>query len=162
MCVYVTVRRLRVNSGQWTVVRPVAVWSRVWARRVGQDAPRGDDDRPPLFLLAHAPFALGALDVLDCLQRQGKGDEWCQGQQHPLVLGSESLPSQGRFKSLPFGDSYLNDSVQVLSRCGHCIDNWCRAHGYHGDMMGRLGRCRDDDRGVVCRCRGGRRGQNLE
>lgn len=64
-----------VNSGQWTVVRPVAVWGRVGACRVREDATRGDDDRPPLLFLADTSLSLGALDVLDCLEEEEDGRE---------------------------------------------------------------------------------------
>jgi len=74
---------------------------------------------------------------------------------------TDSQSTQKRFPSrLP---SYLNNGVQVMSRCGRCVDDRRLAHGYHGDMMGwgRLDRCGDDYRGMVCRCTGGSWGQHL-
>lgn len=152
---------LGMNSGQWTVVRPVAVWGCVWARSVREDATWSDYDRPSLLFLAGANLPLGALNVLDCLE---KGDGRYV-MSVPIVPSSVRTwkPFRPQKVQKPVYLSYLNDGVQVLSRRGRCIDNWCWAHGYHGDMMrlGRLDRSRDDDCGMVCRYRGGGWGQHL-
>ncbi|TNN68875.1 hypothetical protein EYF80_020910 [Liparis tanakae] len=115
-------------------------------RRIGEDATRSDDDHPPLLFLAAAALPLGALDVLDRLETE---DSDVNDDSTPWCSDTDNHSTRKRSSSLL--PSYLNNGVQVMSRCGHCVDDRRLAHGYHGDVMGggRLDRCRDDYRGVL-------------